>query len=74
MGHGLPHGDLVGPGIMIAAGWQGQATQKLRDALQACHIPLDGIPPEVVEETRQRLPAYCARHGLSYGIAHELKG
>jgi glycerol-1-phosphate dehydrogenase [NAD(P)+] len=74
MGHGLPHGDLVGPGIIIAAGWQEQPTARLRSALQACQIPLDRIPPALVEEARQMLPAYCLRHGLSYGIAHELNG
>jgi len=73
MGHGLPHGDLVGPGIMIAAQWQGQETQGLESALKACHIPLDKIPPKVVEQTQRVLPAYCITHGLSYAISHELK-
>jgi glycerol-1-phosphate dehydrogenase [NAD(P)+] len=72
MGHGLPHGELVGPGIVIAASWQQQATDALRSALQACHIPLDRIPSRIIEETRRMLPAYCLHHGLSYGIAHEL--
>jgi len=72
IGHGLPHGDLVGPGIVIAARWQGQDTARLESALQACHIPLDRIPPEVVEQTRQELPAYCRNHGLPYAISHEL--
>lgn len=74
LGHGLPHGDLVGPGILIAAGWQGQDIGKLESALKACHIPLDRIPREVVEQTRQALPTYCRNHGLSYGISHELNG
>jgi len=75
MGHGLPHGDLVGPGIILAARWQGQAgITRLESALEACHIPLDKIPAEVVEQTRRELPAYCVRHGLPYGIAHELNG
>lgn len=71
-GHGLPHGELVGPGILIAARWQGQDTRRLRSALEACHIPLDRISQETVEKTRMDLPAYCIRHGLSYAIAHEL--
>jgi glycerol-1-phosphate dehydrogenase [NAD(P)+] len=74
MGHGLPHGDLVGPGIIIAAGWQGQDTSRLITALKACKIPIDNISPEVIRQTRQELPAYCQKHGLSYGISHELNG
>ncbi len=74
LGHGLPHGDLVGPGIMLAARWQGQDTRRLETALKACHIPLDRIPGEVVEQSRKELPAYCIRHALPYAIAHELIG
>jgi glycerol-1-phosphate dehydrogenase [NAD(P)+] len=73
IGHGLPHGDLVGPGIIIAARWQGQDTGRLESALKACHIPIDRIPNEIVEQTRRELPSYCIKHGLSYAIAHELK-
>jgi len=72
MGHGLPHGDLVGPGILLAAGWQGQSTDRLRSALQACHIPLDRIPAEVAAQTQRILPSYCLRHELPFGMAHEL--
>ena len=50
MGHGLPHGDLVGPGILLMARLQGQATGPLEAALKACHIPMDGIPQEVIDE------------------------
>ena len=71
-GHGLPHGDLVGPGILIAAGWQGQETSLLEKALRLCHIPLDRIAPAAIEQTARQLPAYCLQHGLAYGIAHEL--
>lgn len=71
MGHRLPHGDLVGPGIINAARWQGQDTNRLEKALQSCHIPLDRIPAEVVEQVRLELPAYCNRHDLPYAIAHE---
>jgi glycerol-1-phosphate dehydrogenase [NAD(P)+] len=74
IGHGLPHGDLVGPGILLAAGWQGQDTQRLKSALAACHIPLDRIPGEVVERTRRVLPSYCVKHGLAYALSHELEG
>ena len=72
MGHGLPHGDLVGPGIMIMAGLQGQATGRYEAALRACNIPLDRIPSEIVKRTLAELPAYCEKHGLAFGLAHTL--
>lgn len=73
LGHGLPHGDLVGPGIINAAGWQGQDTHRLKSALEACHIPLDRIPAGVVEQVRNELPVYCNKHNLPYAISHELR-
>lgn len=72
MGKGLPHGDLVGPGIMRMAAAQGLDVAPLRQALDACHIPLDRIPPAVVERTLAALPAYVRRHDLPFGIAHTL--
>ncbi|MEM7034055.1 MAG: 3-dehydroquinate synthase, partial [Chloroflexota bacterium] len=72
MGHGLPHGDLVGPGIMLMAERQGQDTQALEQALVACHARLDFIPSDVIAQTLQALPSYVRRHNLPYGIAHEL--
>jgi glycerol-1-phosphate dehydrogenase [NAD(P)+] len=72
MGHGLPHGDLVGPGIMVMSELQGQATGRLESALKACSIPLDRIPQEIVKRTLVELPAYCERHGLAFGLAHTL--
>jgi len=72
MGHGLPHGDLVGPGIMIMSRLQDQATGRFESALKACNIPLDRIPQEVVDRTLAELPAYCERHGLAFGLAHTL--
>ena len=72
MGKGLPHGDLVGPGIVLLAGLQGQDTAPLRDALQACQIPLGNIPAGVVWETLRELPAYCEHHQLPFGRAHTL--
>lgn len=74
VGHGRPHGDLVGPGILAAARWQGQSTSRLEKALKDCHIRLDAIPPETIEEARRQLPAYCRRHNLPHGIAHEQRG
>ncbi len=73
LGHGLPHGDLVGPGIINAARWQGQDTGRLEKALKACHIPLDRISAETVEQVRLELPTYCTHHNLPYAIAHEQK-
>jgi len=72
MGHGLPHGDLVGPGIMLMSKLQGQDTGRLEAALKACHIPLDRIPQNLVEETLRGLPGYCEHHGLPFGLAHTL--
>lgn len=72
MGSGLPHGDLVGPGILWAAERQGQPTNDLRRALQACAVPLENIPPEVMQWTVSTLPEYVRRHNLPFGIAHVL--
>jgi glycerol-1-phosphate dehydrogenase [NAD(P)+] len=72
-GHGLPHGDLVGPGILIMSGLQGQDTGRLEAALKVCHIPLDQIPQEIVKRTLAELPEFCERHGLAFGLAHTLK-
>jgi glycerol-1-phosphate dehydrogenase [NAD(P)+] len=73
MGHGLPHGDLVGPGIMIMAKLQGQDTGPLEAALKACHIPLEKIPPETVNRILADLPGYCRKHRLDFGLAHTLE-
>ena len=73
LGHGLPHGDLVGPGIINAARWQGQDTGRLEAALNACHIPLDRIPAGIIEQVRKGLPVYCKKHNLPYAISHDLR-
>ena len=72
MGHGLPHGDLVGPAILLIAKLQGQDTAPLEKALNACSVPLNNIPQEMIDRTLQILPAYSRRHNLSFGIAHTL--
>jgi glycerol-1-phosphate dehydrogenase [NAD(P)+] len=69
-GHGLPHGDLVGPGILLAARLQGQDTRALEAALRACNVPLDRIAPEATAATLRDLPDYARRHRLPFGIAH----
>jgi glycerol-1-phosphate dehydrogenase [NAD(P)+] len=69
-GHGLPHGDLVGPGIVLAARLQGQDTRALEAALRACAVPLDRLSAEVTAATLRELPEYARRHDLPFGIAH----
>lgn len=72
IGHGLPHGDLVGPGIMISARLQGQETMRLEQALTAANVPLDNIPQATIDRTLKTLPGYCQKHHLPFGIAHTL--
>jgi glycerol-1-phosphate dehydrogenase [NAD(P)+] len=72
VGPGLPHGDLVGPGILLIARLQGQALGEIEKALTDCHVPLEHIPQDAVERTLKTLPAYCRRHNLPFGIAHTL--
>ena len=72
MGHGLPHGDLVGPAILLIAKLQGQDTAPLEKALKACNVPLNNIPQEMIDRTLKILPEYSRKHNLSFGIAHTL--
>lgn len=72
MGKGLPHGDLVGPGIIIMAQLQEQDPLPLVQALEACNISLNRIPNEIIHTTLLDLPDYCRRHQFPYGIAHEI--
>lgn len=72
VGSGRPHGELVGPGIVLMAGLQGQDVAPLQRALRACGVPLAAIPPSITRETLESLPAYVRQHGLPYGIAHEI--
>lgn len=72
MGRGLPHGDLVGPGIVLMAALQGQDIQPLKRALTDCHIPLNRIPADMMRSILLELPAYCRRHHLPFGKAHTL--
>ncbi len=72
MGHGLPHGDLVGPAILLIARLQGQDTTRLENALKACNVPLNNIPQEVIDRTLKILPEYSSKHNLAFGIAHTL--
>jgi len=73
LGKGLPHGDLVGPGIAIMAYYQGQDVVPLTDAMRACNVPLDNISDSTIREILLTLPGYCEKHELPYGIAHTLQ-
>jgi glycerol-1-phosphate dehydrogenase [NAD(P)+] len=72
MGKGLPHGDLVGPGIILMAGLQGQEIAPLKKALDFCNVPLTNIPEDLIDRTILGLAEYSAYHNLAYGIAHTL--
>lgn len=72
MGHGLPHGDLVGPAILLIAKLQGQDITPLEKALKACNVPLNNIPQDMIDRTLKNLPDYSRKHNLSFGIAHTL--
>jgi glycerol-1-phosphate dehydrogenase [NAD(P)+] len=69
----FPHGELVGPGILLMAEFQEQDIGDLERALKACQVPLRNIPEDVVGATLVGLPEYVRKHGLPYGIAHELE-
>jgi glycerol-1-phosphate dehydrogenase [NAD(P)+] len=71
-GPGWPHGDLLGPGLLIMMTAQGQDVHDVRKALQDTHIPFNRIPLETIQKTLLDLPLYCQKHGLPYGIAHEM--
>jgi glycerol-1-phosphate dehydrogenase [NAD(P)+] len=71
-GHGWPHGDLVGPGIMLMSRLQGQDVGRYESALRACHIHLDRIPANVTDQTLKSLPSYCKEHELAFGLGHTL--
>lgn len=72
MGHGLPHGDLVGPGIVTMARLQDNDAWRLERSLRAAGVPLDSIPDAVVEQTLRGLPEYVRKHDFYYGIAWDL--
>jgi glycerol-1-phosphate dehydrogenase [NAD(P)+] len=72
IGEGLPHAELLGPGILLMAEFQGQDTKDLENALRSCHVHLGAIPEDVLGATLGGLPEYVRKHELPYGIAHEL--
>ncbi|MEX2237026.1 MAG: iron-containing alcohol dehydrogenase [Dehalococcoidia bacterium] len=72
VGSGLPHGELVGPGIVAIAAAQEQNWEPLRDALDQAGIALESVPWVAAEATLRSLPDYAARNHLPFGIAHVL--
>jgi len=70
----LPHGDLVGPGIVLMARIQGQETSLLERALKEARVPLTSLPEQAILGTLEQLPKYVQTHGLPYGITHEMPG
>jgi glycerol-1-phosphate dehydrogenase [NAD(P)+] len=72
LGKGLPHGDLVGPGIVIMAALQGQDTGPLVDAMNKCRVPLNNISEKTIREILGGLPDYGRKHDFPLGIAHDL--
>ena len=67
-----PHGDLVGPGILVAAFLQGQAIEPLKRALLAARVPLTHLTDTEIRDTLKALPDYVVRHDLAFGIAHTI--
>ncbi len=72
LGKGLPHGDLVGPGILYMARALGIDPCPLERAMCDCAVPLSNIPADAVRATLESLPDYCRRNELAHGIAHDL--
>ncbi len=66
------HGELVGPGIILMAGRQGQEASSLQRALEQAGVPLGALDRETIEVILRELPAYVRKHNLPYGIAWEL--
>ncbi|MBN1964264.1 MAG: iron-containing alcohol dehydrogenase [Anaerolineae bacterium] len=67
-----PHGDMVGPGILLAAALHGQDTRPLKAALEAAGVRLDRLNPQVVRQVVDELPRYVTEHELPYGILNDL--
>lgn len=72
VGKGKSHAELVCPGILLIAALQGQDWRPLKQAMQACHIPLRSLELEVTHSVLRELPDYVRKQALPYGIAYEI--
>jgi glycerol-1-phosphate dehydrogenase [NAD(P)+] len=68
----LSYSDFISTGILVAAGLQDQDPTDLESALRLCNVPLDRISGKTIDKTLRELPSYCRKHGLAYGVAHDL--
>lgn len=71
-GHGRPHGDLLGPGILLMMAAQGQDYYRVKKGLVSAGVPLGKIAAQDIHLTLLNLPGYCRKHKLPYSKAHEL--
>lgn len=71
-GNVRPHAHYLAPAILLMAEKQGQDAAALRKALTAARVPLNALPPALIERTLKELPAFVAKIDLPYSIAHEL--
>jgi glycerol-1-phosphate dehydrogenase [NAD(P)+] len=72
-GYALPHGDLLGPGILCIAERQEMDITPLKRALHVCQVPLNRLPQQIVNQTLRMLPEYVRQHDLPFGLAHVLE-
>lgn len=70
-GAGVPYADLVGPGILLAAGLHRQKLGPIRDTLVSAGVRLDQLSREDIVDTLRTLPDYVQRHNLPFGIIHD---
>jgi glycerol-1-phosphate dehydrogenase [NAD(P)+] len=73
VGQPVPQSELLAPGILMTAALQGQETLALQQALQACHVPLNTLSRQQIEQVIRLLPDYCEQQQLPYGIAHTFR-
>jgi glycerol-1-phosphate dehydrogenase [NAD(P)+] len=71
-GSSIPYGDLVGPGLLIAAALHGQDIQPLRSTLTSAGVRLGQLRPDDIMDTIRSLPEYVRKHDLPYSIVHDL--
>ncbi len=70
-GRGVPYGDLVGPGILIAAALHGQDVAPLRDTIASAGVRLGQLKPDDIIDTLEMLPQYVVEHDLPYSILND---